>query len=105
MGLTILQNMVTAINGLSNAFTAGKSRITGTFTLAAAATTSVTQVAVQATSAIGLTPLNASAAMLMGSAKSLYLSVRSPGVGFTVATADGTNAVGTERFSFTVFNP
>jgi hypothetical protein len=77
----------------------------GTFTLAAAATTTVTQPGVQSTSVIHLTPTNAAAAALMGSAKSLYISALTPGASFAVATANATAAVGTETFSYVILTP
>lgn len=79
-------------------------RITGTFTLAAAATTTVPQTATQSTSLITFTPLNASAATLMGSAKALYVSARTQGASFTVATASGASAAGGEIFSYALQN-
>lgn len=79
-------------------------RVAGTFTLAAAATTTVPQPATQSTSLIVLTPLNASAATLMGSAKSLYISARTTGSGFTVATANAAAAAGTEQMSYILVN-
>lgn len=95
------QDMMTLINTLSAIFP----RVVGTFTLAAAATTTVTQPGVKANSIILWTPTDASAGTLMGSAKALYLSSISAGTSFTVATASGGNAVGTETFSYGVFNP
>jgi hypothetical protein len=80
-------------------------RVTGTFTLAAAATTTVPQTATQSTSLITLTPLNASAATLMGSNKALYISARTQGASFTVATASGAAAAGSEQFSYTQQSP
>jgi hypothetical protein len=81
-------------------------QIFGTFTLAASPTTTVTQPGVQANSVIPTpTPTNAAAAQLMGSAKALYISSLTPGVGFTVATGDGAAAAGTETFQYVVFNP
>lgn len=83
-----------------------KGRITfGTFTLAAAATTTVNQAAVQSNSNISLTSTNAAAGTLMGSAKALYISAISPGVSFTVATANAAAAAGTETFSYTIQTP
>src|ERR1017187_8249248 len=70
------------------------SRVSGTFTLAAAATTTVPQTKVAANSNITLTATNSTAATLMGSVKSLYVSAISPGVSFTVATASGASAAG-----------
>lgn len=91
-----LTALVAAING----------RITyGTFTLAAAASTTINQSAVKANSQIVWTPTNASAATLEGSAKALYVSAIVPGTSFTVSTANASNAVGTETFSYTVQTP
>jgi hypothetical protein len=80
-------------------------RTFGTFTLAAAATTTVTEPAVKANSDIQWTPKNAAAGTLLGSAKSLYVSAITPGVSFTVATASGAAAAGTEQFSYVLSNP
>jgi len=74
----------------------------GTFTLGAAATTVVTNYNVGIASKIHLTPTNAAAATLMGSAKSLYISARTAETSFTVATADAGNAGGTETFYYTI---
>ena len=82
--------------------------LNGTFTLAAAATTVVNNANIFGTSTtngdciVELTPLNAAAATLMGSAKRLYVSAVSEGVSFTVATADGNNAAGTEVFAYRI---
>ncbi len=105
--LTILQQGVVAINQLATNLLNTWPRITGTFTLAAAASTVVTQPGVKATSVVVLTPTNAAAGTVMGSAKALYVPVASyvPGTSFTVFTASGGNAAGTETFSYAVFNP
>jgi hypothetical protein len=101
--VTQLQNIVRQLTALVAAI---KGRVTfGTFTLGAAVTTTVPQAAVQANSEISLSPTNASAATLMGSAKSLYISAIVPATSFTVATANTTNAAGTETFSYTVRTP
>lgn len=76
----------------------------GSFTLTAAATLVVPQVMVTATSFIFLQPTNAAAATLQGSSESLYISAKSAGVSFTVATADGGNAAGTETFDYLIVN-
>lgn len=94
-------NMLTLIAAIQATFP----RITGAFTLAAAATTTVTQTKIAANSLVLLTPTNASAGTLMGSAKALYISALSAGASFTVATASGGNAAGTETFNYTVVNP
>jgi hypothetical protein len=80
-------------------------RVNGTFTLAAAATTAVQNTNIQAGSVIQLTPMNAAAATLQGSAKALYISAINSGTGFTVATGNATNAAGTEQFSYVAFTP
>jgi len=80
-------------------------RALGSFTLAAAATTTVAQPAVTGNCQVVLTPTNAAAATLMGSAKSLYVSAKVAGASFTVATASAASAAGTETFNYTVFIP
>jgi hypothetical protein len=102
--LATVQNIVTAISGLASALTAARVQVKGSFTLSAASSTTVAQSSVTANSAIQWTPLNAAAATLTGSSKSLYLSSKTAGTGFVVATGDGTNAVGTEVFSYVVLN-
>lgn len=72
----------------------------GTFTLAAAATTVVADTNATASSVIVITPTNATGAALMAGAKSLYISARSAGVSFTVATADASAAAGVETFNY-----
>ena len=90
-----LTHLVNAING----------RVTfGTFTMPAAATLTIVQPAVLGNSVIQLTPTNASAAALQGSAKSLYISAIVAGTSFTVSTASG-NAAGTEVFAYTINSP
>ena len=80
-------------------------RTTGTFTLAAAATTTVTQPEVQSNSIIVPLPTNSAAATLMGSNKSLYVSAKTAGTSFTVATASGVAAAGTEQFQYYIITP
>jgi hypothetical protein len=109
-GSGAVTDAVTQLQGivrqLSNWVAAFKGRPTfGTFTLAATATTTITEPATQSNSFINLTATNASAATLMGSNKSLYISAKVAGTSFTVATAAGTNAAGTETFSYTVITP
>lgn len=76
----------------------------GTFTCAAAATTTVNDTEVTATSTILLMPTNAAAATLIGSVASLYVSARTAGVSFAVTTAAGTPAGGTETFAYIILN-
>ena len=75
----------------------------GAFTLAGAASTVINNTAVGATSKIYVMPSNAAAATLMSGSKSLYHSANNGGVSFTVTTADGTNAAGTETFNYLLF--
>lgn len=78
-------------------------RSTGTFTMSAAASKSVTDDSVTTTSFITLTPTNAAAGTLQGSTKALYVT---PAAGsFTVRTASGVAAAGTETFSYSVSTP
>lgn len=74
----------------------------GSFTMAAAATHVVSDTNVTASSKIALTATNATAGTLMGSAKALYVSAKSAGMGFTVATASAGNAAGTETFDYVI---
>lgn len=101
--VTQLQGIVRQLTAWVAAFTGRM--ISGTFTLAAAPSTTVNQTGVKANSIINLMALNAAAGTLMGSSKSLYISSISPGVSFTVATADSTNAVGTESFQYSFTTP
>ena len=69
--VTQLQGIVNQLSQLVKAF---KGRpVYGTFTLAAAATTVITQPAVQSNSVISFFPTNAAAGTLQGSAKALYI--------------------------------
>lgn len=72
----------------------------GTLVLGAAVSTTVNNVNVTATSHLDLSPTNAAAATLMGSAKALYVSAKVAGTSFTVSTANGTAAAGTETFDY-----
>lgn len=80
-------------------------QVFGTFTLAASASTVVTQPVIKANSLPIPIATNAAAAQLMGSAKALYLSALTPGSGFTVSTGNGVAAAGTETFSYVVLGP
>ncbi len=71
-------------------------------TLAAAATTTVNDTNVTATSMIVLVPTNAAAATLVGGANSPYVSSRSAGASFVISTASGVAAAGTETFTYTI---
>lgn len=100
VAITVVQNIVTAINSIAQLLTQFLTRTKGSFTLAAAASTVVTNTAIPAGAVIVLTPTNAAAGTLQGSAKCLYVSAVAGGSGFTVATASGAAAVGTETFSY-----
>lgn len=74
------------------------------FTLDAASSKVISDTRITATSFVGLAPANAAAATLQQSTKSLYVdtTVTSAGVSFTVKTADGTAAAGTEKFLYNI---
>jgi hypothetical protein len=80
------------------------SATTGTFTLGAAASTTVNDVNVKANSLILPIPNTAAAALIMGSTKSLWTSAKVAGTSFTVSTADGTAASGGQSFSYIILN-
>lgn len=101
--VTQLQNIVAKLGQLVAAISG---RITlGSFTMVAAATTVVPQPAVKANSIITLTPTNADAATVVGSAKSPYISAISPGVSFTIATGNGSAGVATATFNYSISSP
>jgi hypothetical protein len=74
------------------------------FTLAAAASTTINNNLITGLSIIVLTPVNASAGVLQGSAKAIYVSGRTAGTSFTVSTANGVAAAGTEIFSYYILS-
>lgn len=80
-------------------------RITGTFMMGAASTKVVADVNVTSTSVIMLMPTNATAGTLVAGANAPYTSARTPGVSFTLTTAAGGAAAGTETFSYILVNP
>ena len=96
------QNLSKLISTLGNAFVGKASQ--GTFTMAAAATKTVTDANIKSTSLVLWTATNAAAGTLEGSAKKLYLSALAAGTSFTVATASGVAAAGTETFSYLIVN-
>lgn len=96
------QNLAKLISTLANAFTGKVSQ--GTFTMAAAATKTVSDANVKATSAIIWSPTNAAAGTLEGSANKLYLSTIVAGTSFTVSTSSAAAAAGTETFSYIIVN-
>lgn len=74
----------------------------GTFTLSTTSTKIVSNVNVKTTSIILLSPTNTSAATLMQGAGSLYISAKVADTSFTVATANGSFATGTETFDYVI---
>ena len=101
---TTLQNLVVAVNNCTQALLSIFPRTMGSFTLAAAASTVVPSPQIKANSIVQLFPTNASAAALAGAGKALYYTIN-PGVGFTVFTANGVAAAGTEGFSYAIVTP
>jgi len=101
--VTALQGMTRLLSSLVKIFQG--TYVTGTFTMAAAASTTVSQPSVKSGATILLTPTNASAATLVGSVKAPYISSIAAGVSFAVSTANSTNAAGTETFSYFIKNP
>lgn len=101
--VTQLQGIAQQLSALVEAFQ-GRF-VSGAFTMAAAATTAVSDVNIAGNSVILLIPTNAAAATLVGGTKSPYVSARSVGVSFTVATASGVAAAGTETFNYLIFSP
>ena len=97
--------MIVAINGLRDAILATFPRVTGTFTLSAAASTVVANTSVTSTSIISLTPLNAAAATQMAGTNSLYVSARTSGASFTLSTALGGAADATAQFQYLLVVP
>ena len=95
-------NLAQLVTRFTDAFPLSASQ--GTFTCAAAATTTVSDVHVKAASAIFICPTNAAAGTLMAGANSLYLSARTAGTSFAFSTAGGGAAAGTETFTYIVVN-
>jgi hypothetical protein len=77
----------------------------GTFTAANATSTTVNDTAVTASSFIDLMETNAAAGTLQAGTNRFYVSARSAGTSFTVATAGGGSAAGTEQFTYIIISP
>ena len=101
--VTQLQGIVRQLTALVQAIN-GRTAF-GTFTMPAAASLTINNTAVKGNSTIQLTPTNAAAGTLMGSAKALYVSSISAGTSFTLSTANAANAAGTETFTYTIETP
>lgn len=102
-GKNLNTNISLLITTLQNIFP----RVSGTFTLAAAATLTVSNNNVSAGTIIIPFPINAAAGTLQGSVKSLYqdMSATVSGTSFTVKTASGGAAAGTEQFAYIGLTP
>jgi hypothetical protein len=73
---------------------------TGTLTWAVAATKVVTDTSIKSGSIVLLMPTNAAAAAMVAGVHSPYVSARTAGTSFTLTTADGNAAAGTETFEY-----
>lgn len=93
----IVRQLTALVAAINNRF------VTGTFTLAATATNTITQPGVKAASVITFSPTNAAAANLLRT-DGLYISAITAGTSFAVTTGTGTPA-GTETFSYIVQTP
>lgn len=101
-----LQNGVTNLGQLVKVISQVFPRAIGTFTLTAnSATTTVTQPSMVANGFPIWVPTNGAAATSEGSAKKLYLASVTAGSGFTLVTANGGTAAGTETFSYVAILP
>ena len=89
------QNIAALTKTLQSAFIGN---IRGQFTMSAAASTTITSSNVTSTQFIFLTPMNAAAGTLQGSAKCLYAAASNGS--FVVTTASGASAAGTEIFGW-----
>lgn len=105
-GTASLTDVATKLDGitrnLSSLVKAFQGRlVVGTFAFSSAtASITIQQAAVKSTSFIFWSPTNAAGGTLEGSAKKLYISAVVPGTSFTLSTASGGNAAGTETFSY-----
>lgn len=80
---------------------AGDNGLTGTFTMDAAASKVITNGNAQAHARVDFYPTNAAAAALMNGTKRLYFDgTVTAGTNWTVKTADGAAAAGTETFAY-----
>ena len=81
------------------------SKLIGSFTMtAASASTVIEDTNIKSTSSIFISPTNQAAASMQGSTQYIYVSDKTAGTSFTVTTADGTNALGTESFDYLIIN-
>lgn len=101
--ISTLKGLVQNASAINTTLTNTFPRVTGTFTLANATATIVTQTGITATSRVLWTGTNAAAAAAQIN-RGLYHSANVPGASFTVSTQNGT-AAGTETFEYVVVNP
>lgn len=104
--ITQMASAVRSLAQISTTFQTAFPKVTtltiGSFTCAAAASTTVSNPLVAANSLIVLMPTNAAAATLMGGTKALYISARTANTSFVVTTASGLAAAGTETFTYQI---
>lgn len=105
VGNTLNKNIAALLQSINLTLGALGKLYSGTVTLGAAATTVVTNTNVLANSQIVLMPTNAAAGTLVSGANSPYISARTAGTSFTIATAGGGAAAGTETFQYMIVNP
>jgi hypothetical protein len=96
----ITKNLAALVQAMNKAFV-GQASV-GVFTMAAAATKTVTDANVKASSYVVVFPLNAAAGTLQGASTCLY-TVAGAG-SFAAKTASGGNAAGTELVGYLVLN-
>lgn len=99
--------LLNAVYSVQQAILTTFPRAYGSFTLSAAATTTIANSSVVAGSIVIPFPTNAAAATLMGSAKCLYqdTTLNVVGTSFSLKTGNGVAAAGTETFNYIMINP
>ncbi len=100
--LTTGFNDVVAINAVAAAILTVFPRVGGTFTLANATVTVVTEPATHANSIVLFTPTNATGALSLRT-MGLYASAFTAGASFSLSTQSG-SATGTETFQYVLVN-
>jgi hypothetical protein len=104
-GHTAGQN-ITSSGTNTNSFRKGNqintNALTGSVTLDADASTTVSNNNITSTSKITITPTNAAAATLQAGASAVYVTNRTSETSFDLDTADAGNAAGTETFEYTI---
>ncbi len=98
-----LAGEVAAMNAVATAILATFPRTNGTFTLANATVTVVTQPATRANSIVVFTPTNNTAALTLRT-QGLFHSTNTTGVSFQLSTQVN-SALGTETFEYLLFTP